>query len=208
MYYNYYLYLACYATVARNYLLPMPNYTSEELLFLLAKKDNKAFRHLYSTYYVALKNVASNYVDSDAVAEDIVQEVFIELLETTQSFENLNHLRYFLYSVLKNKCINLLRKDKVRKRYIEEAIHEKHIMSDYEEVVLEEDVYAHLMAALEKLPPRCRLVMKLSFDGLNRSEISKKLDISIETVKEHRMIGKKRLSEMLKKRFLVVFFFY
>ena len=185
----------------------MPNYTSEELLFLLAKKDNKAFRHLYSTYYVALKNVASKYMDNDAVAEDIVQEVFIELLETTQSFENLNHLRYFLYSVLKNKCINLLRKDKVKKRYIEKIIHEKRIAPNFEDVVLEEDIYAHLMAALEKLPPKCRLVMKLSINGMKRSEISKKLNISIETVKEHRMIGKKRLSEMLKKGFIIIFCF-
>ncbi len=95
----------------------------------------------------------------------------------------------------------------MKKRYIEKIIHEKRIAPNFEDVVLEEDIYAHLMAALEKLPPKCRLVMKLSINGMKRSEISKKLNISIETVKEHRMIGKKRLSEMLKKGFIIFFCF-
>lgn len=183
----------------------MQTFTNEELLSLIAQKDNKAFRHLYSLYFVALKNVALNYVENEAVAEDIAQEVFIELLESTQSFDNLNAIRFFLYGVLKNKCISLWRKNKVRKRYIEEVTLEKQFMSDYEDVILEEDVYAQLMAALEQLPPRCKHVMELSLEGLKRAEISERLDISIETVKEHRTIGKKRLSELLKRCYGLLF---
>lgn len=176
----------------------MQTFTTEELLSLLAQKDNKAFHHLYSIYYTALKNVALNYVKDNVVAEDLAQEVFIVLLESPQNFETINEVRYFLYGVLKNKCISLLRKDKVRNRYIEETTYETQMMSGFEDKVLEEDVYAHLMTALEKLPPRCKLVMELSLKGLKRAEISKKLSISIETVKEHRTLGKKRLVDLLK----------
>lgn len=183
----------------------MKTFTTEELLSLLAQKDNKAFHHLYSLYFTALRNVALNYVKNDAAAEDLAQEVFIVLLESSQSFECLDQVRYFLYGVLKNKCISQLRKKKVRKRYMEEAIQEDRIMADFEDKVLEEDVYAHLMTVLEKLPPRCKLVMELSIDGLKRADISKRLSISIETVKEHRTLGRKRLAELLKHSYNLFF---
>ena len=173
--------------------------TNEQLLFLLAQKDNKAFRHLYSIYYTALKTLALNYVKDETAAEDLAQEVFIALLDTNQSFENLNEIRFFLYGTLKNKSISLLRKNKVRRMYVEEVANDELVLNSFEDKVLEEDVYTRLMSAIEKLPPRCKLVMELSLNGLKRIEISNKLSISIETVKEHRTYGKKRLAELLKQ---------
>ena len=173
--------------------------TTEELLSLLAQKDNKAFHHLYSIYYTALKTLAINYVKDETAAEDLAQEVFVALLETNQSFENLDQIRFFLYGTLKNKAISLLRKNKVRRSYLEEVTNENYVTSSFEDKVLEEDVYSRLMTAIDKLPPRCKLVMELSLNGLKRSEISNKLSISIETVIEHRNYGKKRLAELLKQ---------
>ena len=58
----------------------------ELLLHYLARKDNRAFRHLYGVYFVALKSIAIRYVKDDQTACDLVQEVFISLLESTHRF--------------------------------------------------------------------------------------------------------------------------
>lgn len=73
----------------------------ELLLHYLARKDNRAFRHLYGVYFVALKSIAIRYVKDDQTACDLVQEVFISLLESTHRFISGDEVKYFLYSALK-----------------------------------------------------------------------------------------------------------
>ena len=58
--------------------------------------------------------------------------------------------------------------------------------------VLEEDVYARLMAAIDALPSQCRLVMMMTLDGLKASEIAERLHISVDTVKGHKKVAGRR----------------
>ena len=119
----------------------------ELLLHYLARKDNRAFRHLYGVYFVALKSIAIRYVKDDQTACDLVQEVFISLLESTHRFISGDEVKYFLYSALKNRCVSYFRKQQVRDRYQRELLDTASEMGSFWEKVLEEDVYANLMAA-------------------------------------------------------------
>ena len=92
----------------------IPN--EELLLHYLAQKDNRAFRHLYGVYFVALKSIAIRYVKDDQIACDLVQDVFISLLESTHRFISGDEVKYFLYSALKNRCVSYFRKQQVRDR--------------------------------------------------------------------------------------------
>ena len=92
------------------------------LLDLLARKDNRAYQYLYQCYYVALKALANHYVKDNDVAEDLVQDVFISLLESDYKFKTENDIKYFLYSSLKNKCISHSRKQKVRDKYYQDVV--------------------------------------------------------------------------------------
>lgn len=162
----------------------IPN--EELLLHYLAQKDNRAFRRLYDVYYVALKSLAGQYVKDDQVADDLVQEVFISLLESTHHFTSGDEIKYFLYSALKNRCVNHFRKQQVRDRYQREVLDTAHESDNFWERVLEEDVYANLMASIEQLPPQCRLVMQFTMEGLKISEIASRMRISEDTVKDHK----------------------
>ena len=71
----------------------------------------------------------------------------------------------------------------MRDRYQRELLGTASEMGSFWEKVLEEDVYANLMAAIEQLPPQCRLVMQLTLEGLKISEIASRLRISEDTVK-------------------------
>ena len=96
----------------------IPN--EELLLHYLAQKDNRAFRHLYGVYFVALKSIAIRYVKDDQIACDLVQDVFISLLESTHRFISGDEVKYFLYSALKNRCVSYFRKQQVRDRDLRE----------------------------------------------------------------------------------------
>ena len=167
----------------------------ELLLHYLARKDNRAFRHLYGVYFVALKSIAIRYVKDDQTACDLVQEVFISLLESTHRFISGDEVKYFLYSALKNRCVSYFRKQQVRDRYQRELLDTA------------SDVYANLMAAIEQLPPQCRLVMQLTLEGLKISEIASRLRISEDTVKEHKKNGKQKLARMVENPFLISLIF-
>ncbi len=177
---------------------------TELLLKYLSQKDNRAYRHLYSVYYTELKSLAYYYVKDEHVAADLVQEVFVSLLEVSYRFTTADEVKYFLYSALKNKCISYYRKQKVRDKYKLSVLRSNNQLEHFWEKVLEEDVYAHLMAAIDTLPPQCRLVMQLSLEGLKISEIAAQLHISEETVKDHKKNGKRKLLQLLDNPFLCV----
>ncbi|WP_418233118.1 RNA polymerase sigma factor [Butyricimonas virosa] len=141
---------------------------------------------------------ANHYVKDNDVAEDLVQDVFISLLESDYKFKTENDIKYFLYSSLKNKCISHSRKQKVRDKYYQDVVSSLNEEEHFWDKVLEEDVYARLMAAIETLPPQCKLVMIMTLDGLKASEIAERLHISVDTVKDHKSNGKKKLTAQLK----------
>lgn len=174
------------------------------LLHYLAQKDDRAFRHFYGVYYTALKSLAVRYVRDEQVAEDMVQEVFISLLESKHRFESTDEVKYFLYSALRNRCISHFRKKQVRDKYQQEVLAVGNELEAFWEDALEEDVYANLMSAIDTLPPQCRLVMQLSLEGLKISEIAGRLSISEETVKDHKKNGKRKLLNLLDNPFLMI----
>lgn len=174
------------------------------LLHYLARKDDRAFRHFYGVYYTALKSLAVRYVKDIQVAEDMVQEVFISLLESKHRFESTDEVKYFLYSALRNRCVSHFRKQQVRDKYQQEMLAVGDELEFFWENVLEEDVYANLMSAIDTLPPQCRLVMQLSLEGLKISEIAQRLGISEDTVKDHKKNGKRKLLKLLDNPFLLV----
>lgn len=169
----------------------------ENLLKLLAQKDNKAYHYLFQHYYSVLKTVANYYIKNDLAAEDVVQEVFISLLHENQTFQTLNEVKYYLYAALKNKCLNHIRNQKVRDKYYKDTLSSQQEIDNFWEQLMKEDIYSLLFEAIQKLPPQCRQVMLLSLEGMKLSEIAEKLQLSIDTVKEYKKNGKNKLQILL-----------
>lgn len=89
----------------------------------------------------------------------------------------------YLKQSIKNSCLNHLRHEKVKGRYVNEVIFtsEKHFVLDEEEEYDEK-----IRALMEKLPEKVKRILELSVvHGLRYSEIAKEEGISINTVKYH-----------------------
>ena len=171
---------------------------TETLLELLARKDNRAYKYLYERYYVAIRALAFHYVKDTGMAEDLAQDVFIVMLEGNYAFKSEDEIKYFLYRAVRNRCNDYFRREKVKLKYVQDMATIQEDDERFWDEALEEDVYAQLMGAIETLPPRCKLVMQLTLEGMKESEIAEKLKISLPTVKEHKQQGKKSLIDYFK----------
>ena len=161
-------------------------------------KDKEEFKSIFDSYYPALCLFASNIVIDDAVAEDLVQEVFIKLWEKTEPLNNEYALKTFLYNAVKNKCLNHLEHSKVVQKHKE---HTHIVLKDNSEInnlIIEEETHRLIYNAIDELPAQCKNILLLSINGLKNNEIAEELDISANTVKTQKKIAYKQLKIKLK----------
>ena len=94
----------------------MPTDTSA-ILTGVAGRDINAFRHLYQCYYKPLVLFALRYVEEVSAAEDMVEDVFVAMWENGTAFADKRALEGYLYNAVRNRCVDLLRRQGVHSRY-------------------------------------------------------------------------------------------
>lgn len=157
-----------------------------------------AARFLFERFYSPLLFFAVRYVEDRSTAKDMVQEVFLGLLESKHRFDSVNNLKAYLYLSVRNRCLKYLRHEMVRKRYSQQALAVHETEQSYLNRMLQEEVYRLLVSEIEALPPQCRKVFELILEGKANPDIAVELGITVETVKSHKKTGKKILHERLK----------
>ncbi|WP_366842304.1 RNA polymerase sigma-70 factor [Butyricimonas sp.] len=160
--------------------------------------ERDTIRELFEQHYTPLVLFARNYVPDMEADKDIVQEIFLALIESAKTFGTPDELKAYLYTAVKNKCLKHLRHEKVKQEYSDTHRDEPSEEETYFNRVLEEEVcYSLLVQEIELLPDQCRKVFKLILEGKTNPEIATDLHISIETVKSHKQSGKKILHDRL-----------
>ena len=162
-----------------------------------------AFRHLFDGYYQALCLFAVNYLGDDAEAADVVQEGFIKYWAHRTDFDRLMKICSFLYTVVRNNCLNILRNDRRRQKYLEETKDELF----FRDTLIEEEAYRMFYQAVETLPRQTRQVIQLALDGLDNRHIALEMGISENTVHMLKKIAYRKLKVMLREYYFLVFLF-
>ena len=153
---------------------------------------------IFKEYYGSLCYFASRFLKDEEVIEDLVQDVFITLLEKKMFFQSEVHLKNFLYLSIRNSCLNYIRSTRSKDRYIASLAYEEQA-ENFEESIILTEIHRELAAAVEKLPEECRKVFQLCyFQGLDNESAAQELGLSVNTVKAQKARGKKILRENLK----------
>ena len=148
---------------------------------------------LFKQYYRPLCLYTAHYLNGDIVAsEDIVQDCFVKLWQRDDTEgrnitdkQNISDKRAFLYTAVRNACIDTLRRQHPEMTSIDPSDLEGTI-SD-EEAVDRSEREAKVWEIINDLPDRCREVFLMSKrDGMTYNEIAEELDISVKTV-EHQI---------------------
>lgn len=163
----------------------------------LSKGVENAYRLLFSRYYSLLGIFAFRYLNDKQWCEDVVHDVFLDLYQSRENFKTVLTLKSYLYSAVRNRCIDVLRHQQVKGRYEAEML-ERGEETFYEDGILEAEAYALLKEAISELPDQTRTVYDLVLCGLTNQEIAEKLSLTEDAVKAHKKRGKKILREKLK----------
>lgn len=127
-------------------------------------------------------------------AEEVVENVMLQLWEDRLKFEKVDDVKSYIYKMVKSGSLGAL-KEQQKKVKLEDEASDNVLEFDFN--ILEEEVYAVLITALDSLPEKCKEVFELScLEGMKYKDIALQLNISINTVKSQRS----RAIELLKTK--------
>ena len=162
-----------------------------------------AFKELFDEFYQALCVFALTYVKDQVQAADIVQEVFIKYWNRRGDFDNLFKVKSFLYTVVRNDCLNTIRD----KKEIREDISLIESDAFFVDNLVEEEAYRIFYNAVESLPLQTREVIQLTLDGFKNAEIAVHMGIAESSVHTLKKLAYKKLKVTLKDYYYLVFIF-
>ena len=169
--------------------------TDELIMKKIRDKDPAAFNEVYDLLYRKLFLFAKSLIGDTEEARDIVTEAFIKLWARKKPFSNMVHLQVYFYTVIKNACIDYLRRNKLRTKIEHQliqagTIHENFIEKRYQEAELIQILYERI----NELPERMQQVFKLTYlDGHSRTEVAQMLDLSENTIRNTNAAAMKAL---------------
>ena len=149
----------------------------------LIKGEEKAYIYLLNTYHRQLYAYALTLIHDQALAEDIVQNVFFKTWKNRKKLNPNFTIKSFLYKCVYNEFINTYQKNKasmlLHQKYVESV---KDISEHTDDNELER-LITIVNREINNLPPKCQSVFLLSKkEGLTNYEISEYLNISVKTV--------------------------
>lgn len=166
------------------------------------------FEQFYITWYSRAKYFAREYVHSESDAENIIQDVFLHLYERRDLMDAYTNLTAYLFTSIKNRCLDYLRKwvlEQETAQGVQDEF-EMELWMKYDSLEIfntqfsdETDIGELLDNALQKLPERCRNIFIMNkLEGKKQKEIAEELNLSINTVESQMGIAYKKLREELK----------
>lgn len=175
------------------------SYNDIELADLLRSGNDCAFKEIYDRYNQLLYLFAYNKLRNKEEAKDVVQDIFMWVLDNKTSFALHTSVSSYLYKSVLNKIFDIFRHQSVIQRYIEQGNHYIDIDSretDY--LIREKDVAQMIKEQIDTMPERMREVYLLRFEQyLSAKEIAQRLDISENTVNTHLKRAGKKLKDNL-----------
>jgi RNA polymerase sigma-70 factor (ECF subfamily) len=160
--------------------------------------DNAAFEALVERYDRALRRVARTFVQTDALADDVVQETWLAVIRGLDGFEGRSSLRTWIFKILANRARTRAAREARNLPFSAVATDEgptvdpsafgsdgrwssapARLDSDPETSLLSGELRAHLLEAVDELPANLRTVITLrDIVGLSSEEVCDLLEIT------------------------------
>ncbi|MHA7101080.1 RNA polymerase sigma-70 factor (ECF subfamily) [Roseivirga pacifica] len=168
-----------------------------ELIQKCIKGNLKAQRELYDRYAAKLMPMAMRYAKSQEDAEDILQDAFIKIFNSLESFRKEAQFLTWMKRIVINTAINHNRKKLYQQPMLDI---EKTPLHVEKELVISQLHFSELMAMFQKLPVGCRTVFNLyAIEGYAHKEIAEMLEISEGTSKSQFARARTLLKQMIEE---------
>lgn len=175
----------------------------------LKSGTSSAYEQLIDEFQQKIFTTCLSFVPNKEDAEDIVQEVFIEVYKSIQNFKGDSKLSTWLYRITTNKCLEFIRKRNAKKRFaLFQMIKGDDIPLDrtsfftefnHPGILLEnKESIEQIFKAINQLPDSQRVVFSLAkLDGKSYQEIVEITGKSMSSVESIMFRAKKSLQSQL-----------
>ena len=174
-----------------------------------------SYQVLFRKYYPCLIFYATRLVGEED-AEDVVQDVFVELWRRQESIEIGDQIQAFLYRAVYTRALNVLKRRNVESGYsiAMKEINQrrtKFYQPDNNETIRrieDRELRKEIHKAINELPDKCKEVFKLSYlHDMKNKEIANVLGVSLRTVEAHMYKALKYLRSRLDPLWIILFLF-
>ena len=160
----------------------------------------QSFGRLHQLYYSRLKAFACSMIHSTQLAEEVVEDVFVQLWVNRSHITSIENLVVYLYKATKNRSLNAL--TALSRSLITEGFDhlevDVHQASNPYELMVTAELMEKMNEAVNSLPPKCKMIFKLvREDSLKYKEVAEVLNISVNTIDVQMAIAVERICKAL-----------
>jgi RNA polymerase sigma-70 factor (ECF subfamily) len=149
----------------------------------LAAGDEAAFDTIFRTWYAPLVRVATYLLHDQGIAEEVVQDVLLEVWRRRETLAFEQEPRRYLMRATRNRALNHVRHQAVAARAAALDDSEEALAADAPTRVDAQELEVAIAQAVATLPERCRAVFELSRrHHMSYAQIAEALDIAPKTV--------------------------
>jgi RNA polymerase sigma-70 factor (ECF subfamily) len=185
---------------------PQTDAEDAELLRAVARGDESAFARIYDRYSPILLGLMLRILRSRAEAEDVLQEVFLQVWQRAHSFDAARGRAFtWLVTLARSRAIDRLRsvgsRERAAQRSAEDAPPESEPAEWADAAAVRAERADAVREALAELPEEQRQVLVLAYlEGMSQSEIAAAKNQPLGTVKTRTRSALRKLSESLRVR--------
>lgn len=155
-----------------------------DLVRLLLKQDDDALRELIRRYERSIYAFVFRTLRQRETAQEVVQDVFIELFEALRTYKGEASLKTYLFTIARNKTIDSIRKNKIKK-VLFSAI-PPFILERLKTIVIDDEldrrtIESKIHAVLGALPNDYGVIIRLKYmEGLSVKRIASKMKMTVK----------------------------
>ncbi len=178
------------------------------LIKLLQSGDPQAMTEIFREYGSMVTRIVYRMLHDHEAAKDITQDLFISIWEKRNDLNIKNSLKAYLIRAAINEALYYIRSQRrISTLRVNELENPDACLQDKVNnpamALTAQELEEHIQNIIDKLPPKCKLVYRLSRDEeMTYKQIAQELNVSVKVVEKHISKALKTLREALKGRFL------
>jgi RNA polymerase sigma-70 factor (ECF subfamily) len=178
---------------------PGPTHSDDSLVVRARAGDRDAFAAIYHRYHVGIYQFARAMTGSPTLAEDVTQEVFVELMRTLDRYDSRRGaLSTYLYAITRNVCRHKLRRERRFVGFDLGTAGEPKSADDPSYPVLRSQTVARVRAFIKALPEPYREVLVLcDLQGMSYEAAAAVVDAPVGTVRSRLHRARQQLAERI-----------
>ena len=176
----------------------------ENVLQAIRRREQGVFKQLFESYFKKMTLFAEYFLLDRGEAEDIVQEVFIDLWNNAPTLPEVSNLKSYLFTQVRNRSLNRLKHLHVEDNY-KQWLLEAQAYAEIPEVEIDQDMLKKVYDVIEELPDQSKIIFKRCvLDGKKYKEVAEEMNISVNTVNTQMSRAYKFIRSRLGASFLIL----